>query len=391
MHREGIKRQAAILLSVGFVSCTGCGRDASVPIVHSPTRTPAIVSVRAANEESADRFTHAALALAAFNLPNDSADAELAAGLILGDPSAISNSSQFFQPCADIVAPFDKLTLLDVAALVAAELAFEPFTSNRDLARAIATLTSSVPLDDEAISRVPSAETPCSDPEPTPSPTSVRSAVGEPIAFSCADSEASIRVRNGPRVTFDRTSIYIGYQQVSSNNQDPRLARFDNGRQTWCRDDYEVTGDDSQGYGLIWDGDRHFYAVFSATGSQGESSEDFREFARDGWLSSYGRGGGPKVAVIARIDPDTGDVERASFLTAQLSNGNSNTVVVKELDFSSNELTVRADSFYSPRRSDRTPFNCDGASPFDYSISFSTSLQNAIRANVRNTDTSSCR
>ncbi|MEO1134592.1 MAG: hypothetical protein AAFX40_18070, partial [Cyanobacteria bacterium J06639_1] len=133
------------------------------------------------------------------------------------------------------------------------------------------------------------------------------------------------------------------------------------------------------------------YAVFSSTGTQGNSTEDFREFARGNWLESYGRGGGAKVAVLARINPDTGDVDAATFLTAQLSSGRSNTVVVKELDFANDELRVRADSFFSPRKSDRSPFICEGKSPFDYSISFTSDLSEAGQASVRNTEISSCR
>jgi hypothetical protein len=44
------------------------------------------------------------------------------------------------------------------------------------------------------------------------------------------------------------------------------------------------------------------YGVFTATGTQGTSSTDYRRFTTTGWLTSYGAGGGPKVSVILKIN-----------------------------------------------------------------------------------------
>lgn len=388
------KRRAAIALSLGLLAIAGCGRDDIAPTVRTMNRTRSFLPARATGEAN---VSDAAIALAAFNLPERPSDFELetAASALAGADIASTFSDRF--PCADLVTPEEVLTLSDIAIEIATESTAQPFLNAREVADAIANFMPTADIDVEAIARLPDATSPCSSPSPRPSPSStptpiaVRSAVGEAIAFSCSDSEADIRAKEGQSVTFGDTTIYIGYRQVSRNNQDPRLIRFDNGDRVWCRDDYEVTGDDSQGYGLVWDGDRNLYAVFSSTGAQGSSTEDFREFARGGWLQSYGSGGGAKVAVLARINPDTGDVDAATFLTAQLSSGRSNTVVVKELNFAENELSVRADSFYSPRKSDRTPFSCEGDSPFDYSIGFTPDLSEATQADVRNTETSSCR
>jgi len=43
-----------------------------------------------------------------------------------------------------------------------------------------------------------------------------------------------------------------------------------------------LTNDDSTGYRLLWDGEGVMDAVFSTTGTQGESSQDFRRFATRG-------------------------------------------------------------------------------------------------------------
>jgi hypothetical protein len=199
------------------------------------------------------------------------------------------------------------------------------------------------------------------------------SSIGKGVTFTCNDSEATIKAKNGPKVTFGTTTIYIGYQQVSSVNKDPRIVRFDNGVRKWCRTDYETTGDDGTGYGLLWDGSGVLYGVFTSTGSQ--TGNDFRRFATGRWLSSYGSGGGPKVAVIARINPTDGTVNYATFVSARkLSDGKTNSLTVTGLSWNGTNLTVQANSWSNPRRPDRSSMTCTGASPFQYTAVFSGDL-----------------
>jgi hypothetical protein len=202
----------------------------------------------------------------------------------------------------------------------------------------------------------------------------VQSSVGRAIAFSCRDSEATIRERGTTFVRVDRARIYIGYQQVSSTNKNPIMARFDGGRQVWCHANYEVTNDDSTGYGLLWDGEGVMYAVFSSTGTQGESSQDFRRFATRGWLRSYGSGGGAKAAVLARVNPATGNVSSATFLTAVLGDGRANSLNVRALSWTGTRLVVTADAWFSPRRANTQPMTCSGSSPFNYQLRFTPNL-----------------
>jgi hypothetical protein len=212
-------------------------------------------------------------------------------------------------------------------------------------------------------------------------PNEAISNVGDAQIFSPSDAEADLT--NITSIRDGNTSFYIGYQQVSSNNQNPILAKFKDGQQVWVKTDYEITNDDGKGYGLLWDGGDRLYAVFSATGSQGSSSEDFRRFAQNGWLTSYGAGGGPKVAILAKINPANGEVEHATFLYAKLSNGNSNSMSVKGLSFDADwNVVVDADSWYSPLNVDKQPFSCSGSSPFDYTISFNPDLTEALSASA---------
>lgn len=214
-----------------------------------------------------------------------------------------------------------------------------------------------------------------------PATAAVQSSVGSAVTFSCQDSEAAIRQKRGQVVSFGRSRVYVGYQQVSANNQNPIAARFDNGRQTWCKTNYETSADDSRGYGLMWDGQNTLYAVFSSTGTQGTPDQDFRRFATRGWLSSYGMGGGAKAAVIARINPATGNPLYATFLSSSNS-GRTNSMLVNGLAWANDRLIVTADSWFAPRRRNRQPFSCTGSSPFRYRVEFNANLQSVIRASA---------
>jgi hypothetical protein len=213
--------------------------------------------------------------------------------------------------------------------------------------------------------------------------TNVQKAVSTSVTFTCNDTEASIKLKNPPKVTFGTTNIYIGYQQVSSVNKDPRIIRFDNGFKTWCRSDYETTSDDGTGYGLLWDGGSVLYGVFSATGSQ--TGDDFRRFASGRWLPSYGSGGGPKVAIIARIDPSNGNVQYATFVTALKSSDlKTNSLVVKDLLWNGTNLTISGQSWSLPRRADKNPMTCAGSSPYTYTATFTEDLTKVTSASATN-------
>ncbi|OUL21415.1 hypothetical protein BV378_26880 [Nostoc sp. RF31YmG] len=237
---------------------------------------------------------------------------------------------------------------------------------NRQLPRNLAFLSLSVILGaDLAITEI----APLAVAQTTP----IQSSVGKSVTFTCNDSEATIKAKNGPKVTTGSTTIYIGYQQVSSTNKDSRLVRFDNGVKRWCLSNYETTGDDGSGYGLLWDGGSVLYGVFSSTGTQ--TGNNFGRFAIGRWLTSYGSGGGPKVAVIARIDPTNGSVKYATFLTAKRpDNGKTNSLLVTSLLWNGTNLTVRATSWWTPRRTNTSAMNCSGSSPYQYTAVFTSDL-----------------
>lgn len=196
--------------------------------------------------------------------------------------------------------------------------------------------------------------------------------------IDCGWDEARVAASGAPRVSVGSTTIYAGTAQVTSDNQDPRLVRFDDGVPTWCRSDIETTGDDHRGYGLLWDGADRLLMAISVTGTQGTPDQDLRRVATDGWLRSYTDastgGGGPKASIVVAIDPTSGDPTRATYLTARLSNGRVNSLTVTGMDVRGEEIVVDVSSFFSPRRADRTPMVCTGSSPFDVRYVFSPEL-----------------
>ncbi len=210
----------------------------------------------------------------------------------------------------------------------------------------------------------------------------VNSSIANAVTFSCNDSEATIKGKNGPKVVSGTTSFYVGYEQLS-NNKRPITIRFNNGIKSWCRTDYETTNDDGTGYGLYWNGSSVLYGIYSSTGSQ--TGNDFRRFAVGRWLPSYGSGGGPKVAVIARINPANGDVYYATFLSGKKAdNGQTNSLVVRNLSWNGTNLTVEAKSWWTPRRTNTNSMTCSGSSPYIYTAVFTGDLTkvNSASANT---------
>jgi hypothetical protein len=232
----------------------------------------------------------------------------------------------------------------------------------------------------------PIGNSPVSSPTPNSAAIApVASVNTSTIKFSANDSEAAIAATGAARIQLGTQTIYIGTQQVSSTNQNPIIASFDssNPANRWVQTGYEVTGADGRGYGLFWSGS-NLYGVFSVDGTQGTPDQDFRRASADdtqAWLRSYGQGGGAKVAVLARLDPATGAMIDAAYLSAILSDGKSNSLAVTNVTVNAaGNLVVSAQSYYAPRRPDgqaMTQTSSD-SSPFDYTVEITPDLKTVV-------------
>lgn len=229
---------------------------------------------------------------------------------------------------------------------------------------------------------------PGTDPTSPPDPTIPATAAVQTnsIKFSPNDSEATIAATGAARIQLGSQTIYIGTQQASSINQNPLIASFDatNPANNWVRTDYEVTGADGRGYGLFWSGSQ-LYGVFSVDGTQGTPDQDFRRVsagATQPWLRSYGSGGGAKVAVLARLNPATGEMSDAVYLSAILSTGKSNSFAITNLSTNAaGNVVVQAQSYYAPRRPDGTAMTqvTTASSPFAYTLEITPDLKTVVR------------
>jgi hypothetical protein len=167
-------------------------------------------------------------------------------------------------------------------------------------------------------------ETDMFTPRPPPGP----SADGWESAFeeggvggvSCDSAEADFD--GVPHVTIGTSTLYAGFRQASGNNQNPIVARFDDGEQVWCAE-HETEGPDGRAEGVTWDGGDVAYVVYTVVGG-GTGLE-----GHGGWLPSYApgaiSGGGAKVSVVGRVDASSGELLSSTFVIAVLSSGNVNT------------------------------------------------------------------
>ncbi len=194
--------------------------------------------------------------------------------------------------------------------------------------------------------------------------------------------EAAVKSHGGVFVQQNNTTIYSGFENTPPLNRNPVLVSFTDGKQDWVRRDYETSADESVGYGLLWGGE-DLFAVFTSQGVEENSDNDFRRFAEDGWLSEYGEGEGNQIAVIAKINPANGDVFSATFLSAKLDSGETNSLTVKDLQFDEENLVVFAECWHAPRKTSGQPMDQKFSVvslPFDYVIELTPDLRSAVRA-----------
>lgn len=175
--------------------------------------------------------------------------------------------------------------------------------------------------------------------------------------------------------------VKLGTIQVSKKNQDPIVAFFREGKQIFCRDDYDKTPVDARAVTATADAE-HLYVAFSTDG--GAQGNAFTRFTKAGWISSYGKGGGPKVSVILKLLKKNGTPVAGTYLIAQKADGKTNSIAVKEIQYQNEQIQVLTEAWFSPLRPDRTPAQCEGKSPFLYSVTLEADLSAATRATAAN-------
>lgn len=186
-----------------------------------------------------------------------------------------------------------------------------------------------------------------------------------------------------PSVTVGTSTMYVGFRQATSINQNPIVARFDDGELVYCVE-HEDDPPDARAVGITWNGGDHAYVVYTVVGG-GTDLE-----GKGGFLSSYApgaiSGGGPNVSVVGRVAAATGELETATFVIAVKSDNKVNTHnpagAVRVLEDGTVEFL--GESAHKPIDADgRSAMNCTDY-PFESRYRFSADLRTLVCADCTN-------
>jgi len=176
-------------------------------------------------------------------------------------------------------------------------------------------------------------------------------------------------------------TVELGTLQVSAKDQNPIVKYSEGGRQLFCRNDYDTTAADARSVAVTADKD-HLFLAFSIDG--GGAGNSFTRFTQNGWQKSYGSGGGSKVLVILKVRKTDGEPVAGTYLTARKNDGKTNSVILKNIQFTAGKLEVTAQSWSSPLKHDLSPYACSGKSPYRYTVRLSGDLGTAVATDAEN-------
>ncbi len=140
------------------------------------------------------------------------------------------------------------------------------------------------------------------------------------VGINCIHTSEDMKAAGAPSLTFDKTTIYVGFEQ-DGQNQNPVFARFDDGVKVYC-EHHETEGPDGRAVGITWNGGDFAYVVYTIVGG-GSSLE-----GKGGWAPSYApgsiSGGGPKVSYVGKVETGYGTLASGTFIIAVKSDNKVN-------------------------------------------------------------------
>lgn len=178
--------------------------------------------------------------------------------------------------------------------------------------------------------------------------------------ISCGNDDEATPTSNGQTIDTDFNSsatatdasgnVYdVGFDQASSNNQNPIVTKTNASGNVLWQVNHETTGVDGRATLVVIDNDNNPWVVFTVDGGSNDntyiSKKDIEDGAFSGvFMNSYGNGGGPKVSLIARLNPDTGDIVKGTFVTARLTSGRTNSLSITEIGFANGNVAFKISS-----------------------------------------------
>eukprot|EP01099_Mayorella_cantabrigiensis_P006956 TRINITY_DN597_c0_g1_i2.p1 TRINITY_DN597_c0_g1~~TRINITY_DN597_c0_g1_i2.p1 ORF type:complete len:242 (-),score=26.62 TRINITY_DN597_c0_g1_i2:50-775(-) len=210
-----------------------------------------------------------------------------------------------------------------------------------------------------------------------------------PRELNCRTSLSIFSNWDGLLMITEGELTVVGGYRMDGNNKDPILIKFDSGKRSWCRYDYDINPQNSDIYGLAYSSQfsDSVWVVFGVEGQSGFPHSDLRRAASSGWLSDYGGGSqGARVSVLARINLRDGSLMKATFISGfSDSNPVPNWLLVNKLDFPAGGVSVSATSYWRPRLADGSPMSCPIPPPYSYSLNFTATL-----ASVQHSSSGEC-
>ncbi|XLS28441.1 hypothetical protein ACJD0Z_14685 [Flavobacteriaceae bacterium M23B6Z8] len=184
------------------------------------------------------------------------------------------------------------------------------------------------------------------------------------MVSACSDLDDDANVRPPEVITTVLTSettaidadgnrYEIGFNQAGPENQNPFVRKKTGAGQIIWTKIYEDSPVDGRGELIQIDEQGNVWVIFSVDGGSNEAGSITQKEVEAGAFSgvyqnSYGSGGGPRVAVITRINPDTGLIVKGSFVTARLNNGDTNTFRATKTGFNNGNFAFESSTAAFP-------------------------------------------
>ncbi len=165
------------------------------------------------------------------------------------------------------------------------------------------------------------------------------------------NSNPNVELTTSTTVSDTNGNTYeVGFNQVSSINQDTFVRKKNaNGESVWYVE-HETSEVDGRATLIFIDNTDTPWVVFTLVG--GSYSDDYltkRELSNSNafksvYEGSYGNGGGAKVSIIAKLDPNTGKIVKGSFVIAKKSDGKTNGLIIKSIGMVDGQLAFTANT-----------------------------------------------
>ncbi|GAA4271930.1 hypothetical protein U6A24_22780 [Aquimarina gracilis] len=164
----------------------------------------------------------------------------------------------------------------------------------------------------------------------------------------------NIDFTNATTATDDNGNSYeIGFNQVTSINQDPFVRKKNAAGETIWYVEHEKSEVDGRAKMILIDNNNTPWVVFTVVGGSNTPTYITTQAIVEGafanvYQKSYGTGGGPKVSIIAKLNPETGAIEKATYMIAKKDDGKTNGFNIQEIGITNQNIAVKAESVAWP-------------------------------------------